>query len=164
MTKNIMLRKRFLTVLLFALCLARGFAGEAASNLVIHLTDGSSITCLLADEPTVKFSLSDLIVNSKKSSFSVPLDNLARFGFEKQSSPVAEVSSGKASYYVGDGHILVKGLSRGDCVRLYKTDGVCVFDKACTSDSGTTEIAIGALSPGVYLLNFNNTTAKIAIR
>ena len=159
-----MYRNLFLTILLIIASFTMMSAQEADPNLVIHLKDGANMSCLLADKPTIKFTLSELIVDSEKSSFSIPLDNLAKFGFEKQSSAIEVIKSEKTNYTVDENRILVNGLSTGDHIRLYRIDGICVFDKVNNDGSGSMEIAIDALSTGVYLLNINNTTAKIAIK
>ncbi len=159
-----MYRNLFLTVLLAAASFTNVSAEEADSNLVIHLKDGTSMSCLLSYKPTIKFTLSELIVNSENSSFTVPLDNLARFGFENQSSAIEIIKSEKANYTIDDNRIIVNGLKAGDHIRLYRVDGICVFDKVNNAENGTLEIAIDALSSGIYMLNINNTTAKIAIK
>ena len=159
-----MYRNLFLTLLLAAASFTNVSAEEADSNLVIHLKDGTSMSCLLSYKPTIKFTLSELIVNSENSSFTVPLDNLARFGFEKQSSAIEIIKSEKANYTIDDNRIIVNGLKAGDHIRLYRVDGICVFDKVNNAENGTLEIAIDALSSGIYMLNINNTTAKIAIK
>lgn len=159
-----MYRNLFLTLLLAAASFTNVSAEEADSNLVIHLKDDTSMSCLLSYKPTIKFTLSELIVNSENSSFTVPLDNLARFGFENQSSAIEIIKSEKANYTIDDNRIIVNGLKAGDHIRLYRVDGICVFDKVNNAENGTLEIAIDALSSGIYMLNINNTTAKIAIK
>ena len=159
-----MYRNLFLTLLLAAASFTNVSAEEADSNLVIHLKDGTSMSCLLSYKPTIKFTLSELIVNSENSSFTGPLDNLARFGFENQSSAIEIIKSEKANYTIDDNRIIVNGLKAGDHIRLYRVDGICVFDKVNNAENGTLEIAIDALSSGIYMLNINNTTAKIAIK
>lgn len=157
-------KKWFLTLLLLAVSIAKMAAEEAISNLVIHLKDGTNMTCLLSDKPTIKFTLSDLIVNSEKASFSVPLDNLARFGFEKQSSAIEIVRTANTDYTIDNNRIILKGLGAEDCIRLYKVDGVCVFERINSTGNETMEIAIDAFPTGIYLLNINSSTSKIAIK
>lgn len=153
-----------LSALLLILSSSRIAAEEPVSSFVIYLMDGTSMTCQLSDKPTIKFTLSDLVVNSEKSSFTIPLDNLAKFGFESSTSGVEVVKPDKPNYTIYGNRILVKDLASGTCVRLYNVNGIRVFERTCNMDNGTMEIDVDSLPSGVYLLNINSNTAKIAIR
>lgn len=157
--------KLFLTALFLTSGIGHGVADEAVSNLVINLKDGSKMVCLLSDEPKLTFSLSELTVKTEKTSFTVPLDNLVKFGFESSTSAVGNVAADGGIDYTLDGdRLFVKGLSAGARVELFRIDGVRMFEKTNRAENGSLEISVGTFSPGVYLLKMNDTTAKIVIR
>jgi len=120
--------------------------------------------CLLADEPRLKFTVSELIVDSESATYSIPVDNLVKFGFESESSSIEVVEPERIDYSLNGNRILLNGLLPGASVRLYKIDGVCVFDEVNHQTDGKMEIAVSNFAPGIYLLNINRTTTKIAIR
>ena len=157
--------KLFLTALFLTTGIGHGVADEAVSNLVINLKDGSKMVCLLSDEPKLTFSLSELTVKTEKTSFTVLLDNLAKFGFESSTSAIGSVGADGGIDYTLDGdRLFVKGLSAGARVELFRIDGVRMFEKTNRTENGSLEISVGSFSPGVYLLKMNDTTAKIVIR
>ena len=122
------------------------------------------MTCQLSDKPTIKFSTTDLIVNTDNTSFTIPLDNLNKFGFESKSSSISPIEPEKINYTVFEDKILINDLDIGALVKIINIDGRSVFERVNRDERGDMEISISAFTPGVYLLNINSSTAKFVIK
>lgn len=153
-----------LSVLLLILSSSRIAAEEPVSSFVIYLMDGTNLTCLLSDKPTIKFSTTDLIVSSDNASFTIPLNNLNKFGFESKSSSISVIEPEKINYTVFENRIIINNLAMGAPVKIINIDGKSVFERVNRDERGDMEISIGAFTPGVYLLNINSSTAKFVIK
>ena len=122
------------------------------------------MTCQLSDKPIIKFSTTDLIVSSDDASFTIPLNNLNKFGFESKSSSISFIEPEKINYTVFENRMIINNLAVGAVVKIINIDGKSVFERVNRDERGDMEISIGAFTPGVYLLNINSSTAKFVIK
>lgn len=150
--------------LLFAIMLISFSAISFAQNkevLSILMKDGSQVCFLLAEKPLITFAGDDVKVVSDTDEAVIKRENVEKFEFiEELPSSVGNVDEQVRENFELAGNVIhVSGLEPGCKVLLYKVNGELVMS-AVANDGGAAVISIDALSKGVYLVNYNETTIK----
>ena len=150
--------------LLFAIMLISFSAISFAQNkevLSILMKDGSQVCFLLAEKPLITFAGDDVKVVSDTDEAVIKRENVEKFEFiEELPSSVGNVDEQVRENFELAGNVIhVSGLESGCKVLLYKVNGELVMS-AVANDGGAAVISIDALSKGVYLVNYNETTIK----
>lgn len=137
-------------LLMLTAFLAMGFMhGKAEVQLKLSLTDGTSRTFLLSENPVVTFPENQLKVTTPELTFSCDRAEVQSVTFGSPSSVTDHlVSAGKFSYL--NGVIVCEGSS----IEVYDLSG-----RMCTTarDSLSTD----SLRPGMYIVRTNQLVVKI---
>ncbi|MBQ6693431.1 MAG: T9SS type A sorting domain-containing protein [Bacteroidaceae bacterium] len=152
------MKNLILSVLLFFSVLP--CVAEDKNTLVIHLTDGTSVSFLLAERPRVTFAGDSLRIVSSVAEAALLRSEVRRFEFVADAaSSVVDVPTASGECVISKNLLSVSGLNAGATVRLYSLDGrlVCTV---CASAEGIATLSTDGLSAGVYVINFNSTTLK----
>lgn len=75
-------------------------------------------------------------------------------------SGIDNVSGNESSFSIDGGVLMLSGFREGSVVRIFTMGGMMVHSE--TLDGGSCTYCMSALSPGIYLVNINDKTFKIA--
>ncbi len=157
------MKKILLVFMLFSFSISA--FGQAKDVLSILMKDGTSVYFLLQEKPCITFVGDDVKVVSDTDEAVMKRSLVDHFEF------VAEIPSGieeieevdektaRDSFELTGNAVHVSGLNPGCKVQLYSINGQAVLS-AVANEAGSATIHIGALSPGIYLVNYNEITIK----
>ena len=152
------MKNLILSVLLFFSALP--CVAENKNTLVVHLTDGTSVSFLLAERPSVTFAGDSLRIVSSVAEAALLRCEVCRFEFVADAaSSVVDVPTASGECVISENLLSVSGLNAGATVRLYSLDGR-LLRTAGASAAGVASLSTDGLSAGVYVINFNSTTLK----
>ena len=152
------MKNLILSVLLFFSALP--CVDEDKNTLIVHLTDGTSVSFLLAERPRVTFAGDSLRIVSSVAEAALLRSEVRRFEFVADAaSSVVDVPTASGECVISKNLLSVSGLNAGATVRLYSLDGR-LLRTAGASEAGVAYLSTDGLSAGVYVINFNSTTLK----
>ena len=156
------MKKKFL---LIAFCwpILTTYAENIPSLLMVWNTDGSTQAYALSEKPILTLSDSELTITTSSITAHHSLDGLARFTYEKNpDSGVSNLLADGKKFRIDQESICFPHLEAGSTIVLYRTDGYKVLSKEIANE-GAYAFPLSGLSSGIYLLQINGRTSKIAI-
>ena len=160
-------------IVLFALLLAfPSMADNRENALVVWTKDGAKTTFILLNErPTVTFvnngvPMLSVTQASQQNAVMIPLNDVARFTYEKVEDPDGVkplVDESSPVNYDADGAVIISDVQAGTPVAIYSIDGQ-LKQQLTPRTSGTYKVPLSGLVPGTYLLKAGSLTTKIIKR
>ena len=161
------MKKTLLALALFLLS-ASTYASEK-KVLSIFMTDGTSVSFYLSEQPTVKFVGNDVKVVSATEEAIVARTQVERFAFlDKMPTAIEdiEVDDDKSMHdnlEISKEAVSISGLTGNGLVRLFTLKGKQLLTTTPDGE-GNANISLESLPAGIYLINYNNTTIKFIKR
>ena len=155
------LRRLFVAACVCVLGSSAGFAEGTVKALMVQLKAGDTHYYVLSEQPVVTFEGQKCHITSPslQSSYEMPDIDFANF-VDYDPASVIDAVSALTIEYISPELIAVRGLDAGSHVTLHRLDGVKLGDYTA-DDAGSTEISLGALSEGVYIISCKEKTFKI---
>ena len=152
------MKKLFLLLFVF---LISGMAyAQKDRVLSLSMYDGTSVTFFLKDKPRVTFEGDYVEVVAETSQSKIKRSDVAeiKFLYEEDNAGIDETKVNE-TVGIGNEYVFVGNLQTGCSVKVLSVDGRLVIDEAA-DENGSVTISLSALSAGIYILNYNNTTIK----
>lgn len=127
------------------------------SYLVLNFVDDTSTTFPLADNPIIKNSSGELIVESVNMKITVAYKDLKNYILSEEAG--VEECIIEKTHKILDGNIYFYGLKEGEHVTIYSIDGKIITD-AVGSYDGTAVIDMSGLGRGIFIARCNNLSIK----
>lgn len=135
------------------LAIASWMGANAATQLTLTLTDGSTPSYLLADKPVLTISGDDLVVTTAAATASYPRSSIEKIQFSNVDAAVETIeASGTQMFAYINGTIIADG-----AISVCDLYGRNVLN-------GSDSLNVSQLASGTYIVRTVNHTVKIAIR
>ncbi len=132
--------------------------------LVLELFAGTTNSFLLAEEPVITFSDGYIDVSSESTSVYYKLSEVANYHFEDASTGIKAVEADEIRVVsINADKVSIEGLDGNGVVRVFDTTGM-QMPVAATHNGTYTEVSIGTLPAGVYIIKAGNQSLKIRKR
>lgn len=153
------------TKILLLLALLYGtsvLAQDAITNLVVWAKDGSKTAYALKENPNVTFTSAEMLIKTSSVEVVYPMDNLQRFTYETSASlSVAVVGEDAVKPFHFDGEsLIITASDLGGRLGVFSIDGKMVLEESIQPGHPAV-VTLEYLSPGIYVVNFNNVSYKI---
>ena len=157
------MKKIFLIiVLLLQVCLTV-MAQEIRTHLVIWAKDGTQVAYALKEQPVLSFMDSALLIRTAQMEINYPLDQMAKFTYEtREEMAVRDINTDQTMFVLNEESLLFLNLKPNNHVGLYTISGQTVFSRTISS-YGEYAFPLSQLTRGVYLVQVNGLTYKIAL-
>lgn len=133
-------------------------------SLVVWAKDGSKVAFALSKRPKVTFSGTDLMITGKDFEAVYPLDNMARFTYEMVDiTVIKDIKTDNFVFKFAGESLIFPALKANNTVSIYTLSGTLVFNKT-VQNAGEYSFPLSSLNAGVYIVNVNGLTYKIAKR
>lgn len=161
------MKKLLLLLILFSFS-ATMFA-DGKDVLSVLMKDGTSVYFLLAEKPLITFRNDEVKIASESDEAVIKRTSVERFEF------VAEIPAGiedvkeleedavRENFELTGDAICITGLNAGCKVQLFSINGQTLMSDIA-GEEGRVVFSLEALSPGIYLVNYNETTIKFIKR
>lgn len=134
-----------------------------AQRLVIWQKDGSKVNYNLDEQPKTTFTKDDLVITTATATISYPLAKIQRYTYEGGTLSVRDIKEDGVSISHSGDHIVVKGLTSGKTVIVYRVDGTQLLTQRSDSSDRMT-ISLSSLPAGVYIIKADEITYKFLKR
>ncbi|MBR1412759.1 MAG: T9SS type A sorting domain-containing protein [Prevotella sp.] len=134
-----------------------------AQRLVIWQKDGSKVNYNLDEQPKTTFTKDDLVITTATATISYPLAKIQRYTYEGGTLSVRDIKEDGVSISNSGDHIVVKGLTSGKTVIVYRVDGTQLLTQRSDSSDRMT-ISLSSLPAGVYIIKADEITYKFLKR
>ncbi|MBQ7996043.1 MAG: T9SS type A sorting domain-containing protein [Paludibacteraceae bacterium] len=154
------MKKKFLLALglFFSLMTA---AQETRTHLVVWAKDGTQVAYALSEQPVIKFSETDLLITTSLIQVSYPLEQMAKFSYEKhETQAVHDISADESVLLLDKEALLFLNLEPNTKIALYSVSGQVVFNRVISA-FGEYAFPLSLLPQGTYVVQINNLTYKI---
>ncbi len=132
--------------------------------LAVYMNDETSVYFLLEEQPVITFVDDAVKIVSASNNAELKRSNVKEFKF------INELPAGIDDIYDNDevakerfelskNSIVIEGLVPGCVVRLFSVNGQAITSVAA-AENGTAFVSLDALSSGVYVVNYNETSIK----
>lgn len=139
-------------------------AENIPSNLVVWAKNGTKVAYALAEKPKVTFTGTDLVITTNGVEVNYPLENLACFTYEENTSSVINnLQTDESAFRLNGESLLFPSLKANSTVLVYSLNGTIVFHKTIRQN-GEYVFLLSNLNAGVYMVNVNGLTYKIVKR
>ena len=140
-----------------------GSGKACAQRLVIWQKDGSKVNYDLNEQPKTTFTKEDLVITTAAATISYPLSKIQRYTYEGGTLSVRDIKADGISIMHDGDLIIVKGLTSGKAVTVYRVDGTqLLLQRSDGSDRMT--ISLSSFSAGVYIIKADEITYKFLKR
>lgn len=136
-------------------------------SIVFNRTDGSTLAIAIEDDMNVNLTDGNVALSCAKGALIVPIDDLKYWSYSKkqgdnsQWSGIDKITDDTIDIILTENYVLLQNLPENSSIRLVAMDGrVIVADKA----SGEYQLNISELAQGVYILTYNETSIKFAVK
>ena len=154
---KVLYQKLWCVAMAMTMCIV-GFKAHAdVSCLVLNLVDGTSATFPLADNPIIRNTPGELIVESENTAINIAYTELQNF-ILTDVSKVRECI-GEEIHRIIDGNIYFSGLRVGERIIIYSLEGK-IMTYATVSYDGTAVIDLSNLGTGTFIARCNNSSFK----
>ncbi|MCQ2223672.1 MAG: T9SS type A sorting domain-containing protein [Bacteroidaceae bacterium] len=153
------MKKTLLSVLML---LASAFAWAEDQYLCIWQADGQTVDIALDDEPVTTFSNGNLVISTRRTTITYPLQMVKRYTFE--AAPTG-IQSATANMHIStDGScITFSAFDRDTNIAVYNLAGVRVRTVLAKAGTGTV-VSVASLPKGTYIVKVNDITFKLLSR
>ena len=137
--------------------------------LGIFMTDGTSISFYLNEQPTVKFVGDNVKVSSVSEEAIIARTLVERFTFlDKMPTSIEEIEidnnrSVHNNLEISEEAVSIGGLAGDGQVHLFTLKGKKILTTTADGE-GNASLSLESLPAGIYLINYNNTTIKFIKR
>ena len=157
MSISLIMKKLLLTMLLMAMSFvsyAEGYAG-----ILVTMVDGSTATISFDENPVIKLQPEKLIVKTDVATTEFDRSAVARFNYVTDLSGVEVIEKNDVEVVNKGGVLSFANLPTDSEIKLYSVDGKLLKNVIAT---GSYTLELTNLSTGVYILNVNGVSTKIA--
>lgn len=134
------------------------------TNLVVWIKNGTKVTYLLAENPKVTFTETDLVITSKDVDMNYSLNSIARLTYEDNTFTNLNNLQTDEPVFKFDGEFLLfPDLKINSTVSVYTLNGLLIFKKSILQN-GEYVFPLSSLSTGTYIINVNGIASKIVKR
>lgn len=157
--------RRLVSSLLFVyamLCPAVLMAEDGNQVLQIWQTDGQVVTLDLKDEPRTTYNNGSLVITTKKSTVTYPLEKVRKYTYASVADGITSPTM-KASFSKDGETLTFTGLKPQASVVLYTASGQQLRKKVA-AQNGRAVISVSGLPVGVYVVKANDVTYKMTKR
>jgi hypothetical protein len=150
-------------LMLFVLLLVAVVAKAEEQKLQIWLSNGKIMTIKLTENPTTRYTGSNLVIQSSNTTVTFPLEQVKKFTY---SANPAAINSPEVlgCEFSADGETLTfTGLQSGTEITVYSMSGQLLRQQTTGSET-VTVVSVSSFSTGVYLIKVNGVTYKITKR
>lgn len=144
--------------------MATSLTAHAANRaLKVWQADGQVLVINLSDEPRTTYSNGNLMITSKQSSVTLPLERVRRYTYVDVANGIDELKDVRAAISKNGETLTLTGLKSGTEVMLYNTAGQLL--RHLTADGQSSLIvSVATLPTGVYVVKVKDVTYKITKR
>ena len=145
------------------LCYSAAVNAQNAPNAIaFEMKDGSSVAFFYNEQPTLRFTATEIVVKTNEHETSYPQSAVQRYVFAYRSTSSIDTPSanGVQVKFTTD-NILVDNLKPGTEVTLISIDGKVLAVDAADAN-GNCAIDLSSFPAGIYLLSYSNVSVKIA--
>ena len=144
--------------------MATSLTAHAANRaLKVWQADGQVLVINLSDEPRTTYSNGNLMITSKQSSVTLPLERVRRYTYVDVANGIDELKDVRAAISKNGETLTLTGLKSGTEVMLYNT--ACQLLRHLTADGQSPLIVrVATLPTGVYVVKVKDVTYKITKR
>lgn len=152
----------FIIVLLLQVCLAVT-AQEIRTHLVVWAKDGTQVAYALKEQPVLSFTDSTMLIRTTLMEINYPLNQMAKFSYEtREDMAVRDINTDQTMFVLNEESLLFLNLKPDSHVGLYTISGQTVFCRTISS-YGEYAFPLSQLTRGIYLVQVNGLTCKIAL-
>ena len=147
--------------LAFMLSPATKASAENVNPLVLHLSPGNRVTCLLDEKPVVTFKSGELVVTTHMNVISYQESDVTKFTYTyADPSDISCMKSGSTFSFNGKS-LQVSGLTPSSQVSVYTSGGVLVTSAKADNNGSATSI-LPEQSGAVYVVKTSVANFKIS--
>ena len=135
-------------------------SAENVNALVLHLTSGNQVTCMLDEKPMVTFKSDELVITTHMNVVSYQASDVMKFTYT-YADPTNISSVRTSSTFSFNGKVLlVSNLAPSSQVSVYTVDGILVAS-AKTGKNGSAALTLPEQSGAVYVVKTSVANFKI---
>ena len=147
--------------LAFMLSTATKASAENVNALVLHLSSGNRVTCLLDEKPVVTFKSGELVVTTHMNVISYQESDVKKFTYTyADPSDISSVKTGSTFSFNGNA-LQMSNLTPSSQVSVYTVGGVLVTS-ARTGNNGSVTLSLPEQSGAVYVVKTSVANFKIS--
>lgn len=120
-----------------------------SESITIKQKGGNETVLDLSSNPVITFSGENMVVINDFTTISFPLDDIDCYVVGEASTGIKDILEAPR---LNEGHIFLKGMSKGMTANIYTLNGKKVGQKSI-DESGIIDIFIGHFSKGAYLIS-----------
>ena len=130
--------------------------------LVVWTKNGEQAGYALNKRPVLKFTETEMIISGEDIDIIYALDNFARYTYSDQKpTAIKDIRTDEAKARFDGERLIFPSLKANSTISVYTLNGVQIIKKTVHED-GEYAFPLSALRKGVYLINVNDLTYKIA--
>lgn len=161
--------KKILPIIMFAIiamCAPQVKGATAYRSVVIEKTDGTLMRVAMENDMTAKVSEGEVIFSSGKGDIKFPISDLRHWSYSTEAgldnlwTDIDEIDADSVGVERGYMMVSFKNLPAGSLVSLMALDGRTVGQWKA---EGYFEVSLTDLTPGVYVLTYNDKSIKVAV-
>ena len=134
---------------------------EDIKAMMLHLSSGKSVICMLDEKPIVSFSGEELILTTHMNVVSYQSSDVLKFTYlYVDPAAVGKVEMSQSMFSFSENSLIVTGAEPGSQIDIYSVDGVLVAS-AKTNYTGATSIKLPEQSGKVYMVKTSVANFKI---
>lgn len=149
-------------LLLFGMVLTTTVKAEGLM-LQIWQTDGQVVTIALSDEPVTTYADGKLIVQTKKTTITYPLEKVKRYTYGSEIDGISLPGAVKAEFSNNGETLTFTGLKPNTNIWVYTAAGQ-VARKLNSGKNSKVAVSVSNLPTGVYVVKINDITYKMTKR
>lgn len=129
--------------------------------MMLHLSSGKSVICMLDEKPIVSFCGDELILTTHMNAVSYQSSNVLKFTYlYVDPAAVGKVEMSQSMFSFSGNTLTVTGIEPDSQVAVYSVDGVLVAS-AKTNQKGSATISLPEQSGKVYVVKTSVANFKI---
>lgn len=133
---------------------------ENVNALVLHLTSGNQVTCLLDEKPVVTFKSDELVITTHMNVVSYQASDVEKFTYTyADPTDISSMRTGSTFSFKGN-TLQVANLAPLSQVSVYTVDGILVTS-AKTDNHGSVSLTLPKQSGAVYIVKTSIANFKI---
>lgn len=153
--------KRLLLVIALLSTLSLSVAAEEVNALMLHLSSGKQVLCLLEERPVVTFTEDEVVLTTHMHEVRYQSEDVQKFTYTMVEADGIHSPRLNEGLICLDGNtILLNGLAPDSSVMVYTVDGVLVAS-AKVDEHGATSISLPDQSGKVYVVKTSIANFKI---
>ncbi len=151
-------KKIFLIFTLFAFLNAK-----AGNTLVLHLTDGKTVSVILTSEPVITFSGTQMLISSTDYDSSYEISNIDYYDYNIGTTAIIATIKNRPSIQFKGDRLYVGNVPAKSKVGIFSIDDL-VNITSTADDSGVATISLSNCKRGIYILKIEGVTIKFIKR